>query len=132
MCAGNYSQVHPPLMLCRCCWAGVSRVFESGVILSHALLPQAIDVWSVGCVLAELYQLFKSDSDKRSFRPFFNGTIKLRPGEREGALLARRALFNFCSRIPVELFCVADSQCTQAELLLKTIFSIIGECMFEF
>ena len=96
MCAGNYSQVHPLLMctpmLCLCCWAGVSRVFESGVILSHALLPQAIDVWSVGCVLAELYQLFKSDADKRSFRPFFNGTIKLRPGEREGALLARRAL----------------------------------------
>jgi hypothetical protein len=60
---------------------------------------QAIDVWSVGCVLAELcvssaapaviicntllrYQLFKSDN--RSFRPFFYGTIKLGPGEREG------------------------------------------------
>jgi hypothetical protein len=128
MCAGNYSQVHPlllprhvhssalPLLL-----ALYSHVFEPGVLLSHTSLLQAIDVWSVGCVLAELYQLFKSDN--RSFRPFFYGTIKLGPGEREGGPVAAA----LCSRILVELFCDADSQCAQAELLLKTIFSIIGD-----
>ncbi len=100
MCAGNYSQVHPlllprhfhssalPLLL-----ALYSHACEPGVLLSHTSLLQAIDVWSVGCVFAELYQLFKND--KRSFRPFFYGTIKLGPGEREGGPVAAA----LCSRI---------------------------------
>jgi hypothetical protein len=35
------------------------------------------------------------------------------------------------NRIVVELFCDADSQCAQAELLLKTIFSIIGDLTLQ-
>ncbi len=126
----------------RCFFCARVSVSQCGAPLSHALLPQAIDVWSVGCVLAELcvssaapaviicntllrYQLFKSDN--RSFRPFFYGTIKLGPGEREGEPLPAA----LCSRIVVQLFCDADSQCAQAELLLKTIFSIIGDVTLQ-
>lgn len=43
------------------------------VILCSGNYSQAIDVWSVGCILAELLELLKEPA-KRSHKPLFNGT----------------------------------------------------------
>ena len=41
---------------------------------THIVTSQAIDVWSVGCILAELFELFK-EKTKRSSMPLFTNTM---------------------------------------------------------
>ena len=41
---------------------------------AHIVTSQAIDVWSVGCILAELFELFK-EKTKRSSMPLFTNTM---------------------------------------------------------
>jgi serine/threonine protein kinase len=66
LCAGNYSQVQPGPPVT----PADSVCYNPSFLLGRSLIrSKAIDVWSVGCILAELFEFFKRQ--QRSRLPLF-------------------------------------------------------------